>query len=68
MPIMEASMHKPFAHTLTSADRQFISRWLIGISATFGTLTLLIVGIVVASHYRDIDRQNGPAAMQASGR
>jgi len=61
-------MQKPFAHTLTPADRQFISRSLIRISAIFGTLTLLIVGIAVASHYRDIDRQNVTAAVQASRR
>jgi hypothetical protein len=61
-------MHKPYAHTLTPADRHFISRWLLGISAIFGTLTLLIVGTAVARHYHGFDRQNATTAMQAGQR
>jgi hypothetical protein len=61
-------MQRPFAHTLTPADRHFISRWLLGISAIFGTLTLLIVGIAVATHYRDAGAKTETTAMRASGR
>jgi hypothetical protein len=61
-------MHEPYAHTLTPSDRQFISRWLLGISATVGTLTLLVVGIAIANQHRDPDMPNETAAIQASQR
>jgi hypothetical protein len=61
-------MQRPFAHTLTPADRHLISRWLLGISAIFGMLTLLIVGVAVATHYRGADTATETAATQASER
>jgi hypothetical protein len=64
-------MHEPYAHTLSPVDRQFISRWLLRISATFGALTLLVVGFAIANHHGDTDRQNETsetAAMQANQR
>jgi hypothetical protein len=61
-------MHEPYAHTLTPADRHIVSRWLLGISATVGTFTLLVVAIAIANQHRGPDRQNETAAMQASER
>jgi hypothetical protein len=61
-------MYKPYAHTLTPADRHIVSRWLLGISATVGTLALLAVGFAIANHHGDTDRQNETAALQASQR
>jgi hypothetical protein len=61
-------MHEPYAHTLTPADRNIVSRWLLGISAAVGTLTLLAVGIAIVNQHRGPDRPNETAAMQANQR
>jgi hypothetical protein len=60
-------MHKPFAHTLTATDRKFISRWLLGISAVYGALALLVVAIAVIGHF-DTAKHDEIAAMPSSGR
>ena len=47
-------MRRPFEHTLTPADRIFFEKCLLGASAVYGSLTLLIVGFVIASHDRTV--------------
>jgi hypothetical protein len=56
-------MRRPFEHTLTPADRLVISKWLLGMSALYGTLALVVVGFVTASHYRVIATSNETAAV-----
>jgi hypothetical protein len=43
-------VHQPFKHTLTPADREVIEKCFVGMSMLFGTITLLIVGLLLALH------------------
>ena len=59
-------MRRPFEHTLTPADRIFFQKCLLGASAFYGSLTLLIVSFVIASHGRTIATQTETTAVLQS--
>jgi hypothetical protein len=56
-------MRKPFEHTLTPADRIVFQKCLVRASVFYGSLTLLIIGFAIASHYGAINTQNDTAAI-----
>ena len=41
-------MQKPFEHTLTEADRAVLTNWLIGLVAFYGSVTIVVIGLIVA--------------------
>jgi hypothetical protein len=58
---------RPYEHTLTPADRMVLQRWLVGTSAFWGVVTLLIIGVAVVSHDRRATASNETAAAVRSG-
>jgi hypothetical protein len=58
---------RPYEHTLTPADRMVLQRWLVGTSAFWGVVTLLIIGIAIVGHDRTGSMQAETAAAVLSG-
>jgi hypothetical protein len=59
-------MNRPYKHTLTQADRIVFQKWLIGTSAFWGLVTLLIIVSAIASHDRRTAIQNETTAQVRS--
>jgi hypothetical protein len=56
-------MDKPYAHTLTPADRAFALKWLIGIVVFYGTIVLVVIGTIAADRYLGVPRPQQTAAV-----
>jgi hypothetical protein len=63
----DANNRRPYEHTLTPADRIVFQKWLVGTSAFWGVVTLLIIGVAIATHDRTETAQNETAAAVRSG-
>ena len=56
-------MDKPYAHTLTPADRALAWKWLVGIAVFYGTIALVVIGIIAADRYLGVPRPQETAAV-----
>jgi hypothetical protein len=59
-------MNGPYEHTLTPADRVVFQKWLMGISAFWSLITLLVIGVAIASHDRAATQTETAAAVRSS--
>ena len=60
-------MRRPFEHTLTPAEQRMISKGLLVMSGLWTALTLVVVGIVTANHYRGIVTAGSGTLVDGSG-
>jgi hypothetical protein len=56
-------MEKPYAYTLTPDDRALAWKWLLGVAAFYGTIALVVVGIIAAQAYLGVPRLQETAAV-----
>jgi hypothetical protein len=60
-------MRKPYEHTLTPADRIVFQKWLVGTSAFWGVVTLLVIGVAIANHDRTATALDETTSVARSG-
>jgi len=56
-------MDKPYAYTLTPADRALAWKWLLGMAAFYGTIALVVFGIIAAEGYLGVPRPHEMAGV-----
>jgi hypothetical protein len=47
----ELSMRRPFQYTFTAADRRLYQQWLVGVSAFYGCIALMVLAAVLIRSY-----------------
>lgn len=47
----ELSMRRPFQYTFTGADRRVYQQWLVGVSAFYGCIALMVLAAVLIGSY-----------------
>lgn len=52
-------MHKPFEHTLTPDDRLQFSKWLMGVSVSYGAATLILIVLLLITQNPEPDIMTG---------
>jgi hypothetical protein len=59
-------MNEPFKYTITPADRATYIKWLTGMSALYGVLTLVAVGgVLISEHFVYTRTQTATASITA---
>jgi hypothetical protein len=56
-------MDKRYAYTLTPVDRAFALKWLVGIAVFYGTIALVVIGVIAAGRYLGVPRPQETAAV-----
>jgi hypothetical protein len=62
----EATMDKSYAYALTPVDRALAWKWLLGMTAFYGTIALAMIGIIAASRYLGVPRPQESAAVSSA--
>ena len=56
-------MDKPYAYTLTPVDRALASKCLLGVAVFYGTVAVVVIGIIAAQGYLGVPRPQETAAV-----
>lgn len=58
-------MRRPFQYTFTPTDRRVYQQWLVGVSAFYGCIMLLIAGVLLIRSHADHAGDETALALQS---